>query len=53
MTTEDGLILQGALIVLPPEREKVLTSIHEGHLGISKCQSHARHCVYRLSNKML
>ena len=47
MTVEDGLILRGEALVIPPsEREKVLASIHKGHLGISKCQSRARHCVY-------
>ena len=38
LTVEDGLILrEEALIIPPPEREKVLASIHEGHMGISKC----------------
>ena len=47
LTVEDGLILCGkALIILPLEREKVLKSIHEGHMGISKCQFHARQCIY-------
>ena len=47
LTVEDGLILRGeALIISPPERKKVLASIHEGHMGISKCQYRARQCVY-------
>ena len=47
LTVEDGLILQGESLIIPHlEREKVLKSIHEGHMGISKCQFHARQCVY-------
>ena len=47
LPVEDGLILQGeALIICLLEREKILQAIHEGHMGISKCQNRARHCVY-------
>ena len=47
LTVEDGLILWGEALIIPPlEREKVLKSIHEGHMGISKCQFHARQCIY-------
>ena len=47
LTVEDGLILQGEAVIIPlSEREKILQVIHEGHMGTSKCQNRARHCVY-------
>ena len=47
LTFEDGLIICGkTLAILPMEREKILHAIYEGHMGISKCQYHARHCAY-------
>ena len=47
MTVEDGLILKGEAVIIPPlEREKILLAIHKGHMGITKCQYHARQCVY-------
>ena len=47
LTVEDGLILRGEAIIVPPgERRKVLQQIHKGHLGVSKCQYRARQCVY-------
>ena len=47
MTVEDGLILRGEALIIPPsERERILAAIHEGHMGITKCQARARHCVY-------
>ena len=47
MTVEDGLILKGEALIIPPlEREKILQAIHKGHMGIAKCQYQARQCVY-------
>ena len=47
LTVEDGLILRGEAIIIPPEeRKKVLEQIHQGHLGTSKCQYRARQCIY-------
>ena len=47
LTVEDGLILWDEALIIPPsEREKILQAIHEGHMGISKCQNRAHHCVY-------
>ena len=47
LTVEDGLILHGEAIIVPPgERKKVLEQIHQGHLGTSKCQYRARQCIY-------
>ena len=46
-TVEDGVILQGEAIIVPPgERRKILEQIHQGHLGISKCQYRVRQCAY-------
>ena len=47
MTVEDGLILKGEALIIPPlEREKILQAIHKGHMGITKCQYCARQCIY-------
>ena len=41
MTVEDSIILHGEAILIPTmEREEALCQIHEGHLGIAKCQPH-------------
>ena len=47
MTVEDGLILKGEALIIPPlDREKILQAIYKGHMEITKCQYHARQCVY-------
>ena len=44
---EDGLILKGMRIVYPDKkREEILKQIHEGHLGLNKCQMRAKETVY-------
>ena len=44
---EDGLILKGTRIVIPTaKREEILKQIHEGHLGLNKCQMQAKETVY-------
>ena len=44
---EDGLILKGMRIVIQDEkREEILKQIHEGHLGLNKCQMWAKETVY-------
>ena len=47
LIVEDGLILWDEALIIPPiEREKILQAIHEEHMGISKCQTRVRHCMY-------
>ena len=47
LTIEDGLILKGTRIVIPDEkREEILKQIHEGHLGLNKCQMCTKETVY-------
>ena len=44
---EYGLILKGTRIVIPDKkREEILKQIHEGHLGLNKCQMRAKETVY-------
>ena len=47
LTIEDGLILKGMRIIIPnKKREEILKQIHEGHLGLNKCQMRAKETVY-------
>ena len=47
LTIEDGLILKGTRIVIPEGmREDILKQIHEGHLGLNKCQIRVKETVY-------
>ena len=47
LTIEDGLILKGTRTVIPDvKREQILKQLHEGHLGLNKCQMHAKETTY-------
>ena len=43
----DNLIFLNKRIVIPSSmRQEILKRIHEGHMGIDKCKTRARVCVY-------
>ena len=47
LTIEDGLVLKGDRIVIPPTlRPEILNIIHQGHLGQEKCLLRARTSVF-------
>ena len=47
ISVEDGLLLLGSWVIVPESlRGNILQQIHEGHLGIEKCQLRAKSCVY-------
>lgn len=47
LTINKGLLMLGTRIVIPlAQRVEVLGDLHQGHLGITKCQSRARNCVW-------
>ena len=47
LSVAEGLLLKGSKIIIPSSmRKEILTQIHEGHLGIEKCQRRARDCVF-------
>ena len=47
LTVEDGLVLKNTRIVIPAKlRQSTLKQIHEGHLGLKKCQARAKCSVY-------
>ena len=47
LTVEDGLLLKGDRILIPPTlRPEILDIIHQGHLGQEKCLLRARTCVF-------
>lgn len=49
LTLAEGLILKGKRILIPSSlRKQVLSSIHEGHLGITKCRNRAQQSVWWL-----
>ena len=43
----NGILVKGSLLVIPTSlRVEILSKIHEGHLGIVKCQKRARSSVW-------
>ena len=47
LCSADNLIFMNNRIVIPSAmRQEILKRIHEGHMGIEKCKSRARVCVY-------
>ena len=43
LTVEDCLALPGEALIIPPSEKG---AIHEGYMGISKCQNRDRNCVH-------
>jgi transposase InsO family protein len=49
ISVQDGIMMMGQRIIIPKTlQDSVLGKIHEGHLGIEKCQLRAKSCVYWL-----
>ena len=47
LTVEDGFVFHGEALIIPPsEKEKVLGTLHQSHLGITKTQLLAHGCVF-------
>ena len=47
LTVEDGVLFFGERLLVPTSmKTEYLKRIHEGHLGISKCQARAKECLY-------
>ena len=47
LTVQEGLLLRGSRIVIPPPlRKTLLNKIHCGHQGITKCRELARHSIW-------
>lgn len=43
----DGLLFKGSKLIIPKSmQQKMVDIVHESHLGIVKCKSRARECMY-------
>ena len=50
LTIEDGIVLKGTQIVLPHKKcQATLQLIHQGHLGLGKCELRAKDIVIGLA----
>ena len=46
LTIDDGLVLKGTRLVIPSKtQDDILKPIHEGHLGLTKCELQAKEAV--------
>ena len=47
ISIENGLIMKGSRIIIPLELQpEMLTKLHDGHLGITKCRARARQAIW-------
>ncbi|GBL92549.1 Retrovirus-related Pol polyprotein from transposon 17.6 [Araneus ventricosus] len=47
ISVQDGLLMRGCRIIIPKSHQaEVLSQIHEGHLGITKCRARTKCSVY-------
>ena len=47
MTVKDLIIICGEAVLIPAtDRRRILQEIHEGYIGITKCQLCAKNCIY-------
>ncbi|KAK2178575.1 hypothetical protein NP493_538g00010 [Ridgeia piscesae] len=47
ITEIDGVLVKGPKVIIPKTQQgDMLKKIHEGHLGIEKCQARARQVMY-------
>jgi len=54
LSVENGLLMRGCRLVIPLELQpEMLSKIHEGHLGITKCRARARQSIWWLGMSLM